>query len=114
VDVKEADGRWTLFETDRVMTPQVSLAVGPAYPNPFNPSTTVAYTTPKAGVARVDVFDAAGRFVRTLVNGPVAAGRHTAIWDGMTTGGTTAASGVYFVRLEMGGAVQTHKVMLLK
>jgi predicted GH43/DUF377 family glycosyl hydrolase len=84
-------------------------------PNPFNPRTTVHFELPAAATIRVDVYDAAGRLVRTLLDGTRSAGRHALAWDGSDASGRGVASGVYFVRLRMDGAVvDTRKIMLLK
>jgi hypothetical protein len=100
---------------------------GPAYvtrlehprPNPFNPSTTVEFSTATEGHVTIRVFDAAGRVVRTLVDSQVAAGPSTVIWDGTTDSGVRAASGVYFIRMEVNGAGdvvirESRKLVLLK
>lgn len=80
-----------------------------AYPNPFNPQTTIAYALPEAGEVQLAVYDALGRRVRVLVDGPRAAGTHTVTFaaDGLP-------SGVYLVRMTAGGQVQTGRMVLLK
>lgn len=83
-------------------------------PNPFNPRTTVQYALPTGGVARIVIFDLAGRRIRTLVSGYVDAGRHEAHWDGRDEQGRTVASGVYLYRLVAGGFAQTNRMVLLK
>ena len=60
------------------------------------------------------MYDLAGRVVRTLANGVLPAGYHQRVWDGRTQRGVMAASGVYFYRLEVGGAVQQRKMLILK
>jgi hypothetical protein len=84
-------------------------------PNPFNPRTTVRFELPLAAAVRVDVYDASGRLIRTLFEGTRAPGTHTLDWDGTDHAGRGVASGVYFARLRVDGAVvDTHKLMLLK
>jgi len=83
-------------------------------PNPFNPSTLVRFSLPAAGRTRVDLFDAQGRLVRTLVDGELGAGRHAAIWDGMDRGGRPVAAGVYFARLTGPGGEAGRKLVLLR
>lgn len=85
-------------------------------PNPFNPSTTIAFTIP-AGPAsehRLDVYDARGRLVRQLGRGPLAAGRHEATWDGRDDAGAAVGAGVYLYRLEHGDRRLTGKMVLVK
>ena len=80
------------------------------HPNPFNPSTTISYTTGQAGDVDLTVYDVRGRWVATLVHGPVGAGRHTVVWRG----GPAAPSGIYVYQLEFGGTVLRRKMFLSK
>jgi subtilisin family serine protease len=84
------------------------------YPNPFNPTTTIAFEMKRQGAVRLDVYNMLGQRVTTLFDGPAAVGSHTVEWDGMADGGTPAASGVYFYRVEANGENQTRKMMLIK
>ncbi len=84
------------------------------YPNPFNPATAIRFSIPEAGVVRLQVYDVAGRVVRTLMDGAMGAGRVLVTWDGTDETGRRVASGVYFYRLEASGATLTRKMMLLK
>ncbi len=97
------------------VTPQALALLGNA-PNPFNPTTTISFAIP-TGSARehsLNVYDTRGRLVRRLGSGPVAAGRHTATWDGTDDAGRGVGSGVYFYRLEHAGAGLTGKMVLVK
>jgi len=89
-----------------------------ARPNPFNPRTTIEYGIAAPGHVTLRVYDLAGRVVRTLVDRDVEPGEHKVVWDGTTDTGRRAASAVYFVRLETGGASVTstvaRKLVLLK
>jgi hypothetical protein len=82
------------------------------YPNPFNPSTVIAYDIAAAGHVELRVYDLLGREVGVLVNGVQGAGRHAVIFD---AGGL--ASGIYFTRLTVGGlerVSQTRRMMLVR
>ena len=79
------------------------------YPNPFNPTTTVKFSVPQSSFVSIKVYDLIGNEVSTLVNSDFTSGNHIVQWDG--SGQTT---GIYFVRMESGGFVQTKKVMLMK
>jgi hypothetical protein len=83
-------------------------------PNPFHPQTTIRYAVPADGAIRLEIFDAAGRRVRTLVDDWVRAGVHQVIWDGRYQDGGAAASGVYFYRLRVNGTEQTRKMVLMR
>jgi hypothetical protein len=67
-------------------------------PNPFRSETRFELETPAAATAQVVVFDALGRRVRVLVDGPLPAGRHALVWDGRDARGADVAVGVYLVR----------------
>jgi hypothetical protein len=84
-------------------------ALEPAYPNPFNPETVIGYALPEAAVVHLAVYDVLGRAVARLVDGPVAAGRHRAVFDG-----SGVPSGVYVVRLVAGSYVEVRQVVLAK
>jgi hypothetical protein len=83
-------------------------------PNPFNPTTTVHYALASQGIVHIRIYDVAGRFVRELVNRTEAAGSHEAPWNGMDLNGDTVASGIYFVKLDVGRETFTKKMVLLK
>jgi hypothetical protein len=85
-----------------------------ARPNPFNPRTTLVFELPAAGHARLELFDARGRYLATLVDGVLAAGRHELTWDGRAADGSVVASGVYFARLIAAGSVDGLKVALVR
>jgi hypothetical protein len=80
-----------------------------AYPNPFNPTTNIAFDLPVASDVALEVFDVLGRKVATLVDGSLPAGNHTEMWDASNT-----SSGVYFARLTTENTTATTKVTLLK
>jgi hypothetical protein len=85
-----------------------------AVPNPFNPSTTIAYSTPKAGHVRLDIYDASGAVVATLIDANQPAGAHEVHWDGVDAAGHAVASGVYFSVLRTDERVVSRKMTLLK
>lgn len=90
-------------------------ALRPASPNPFAGETRVVFDAPgDAGMVELAVYDVAGRLVRTLASGPVERGRHEVVWDGKDSGGSDVAAGVYFVRLEAGGAARTEKAVVVR
>jgi hypothetical protein len=84
------------------------------YPNPFNPSTVVAYEIDRGADVTLSVYDTQSRLVRVLARGREPQGRHEARWDGTDARGQRVASGVYFIRLAVDGVVDTGRMVLLK
>jgi hypothetical protein len=79
------------------------------FPNPFNPSTTIAFELAQPSTATLTVFNLLGETVATLVNEPLAAGRHQVTFDA-----GRLASGVYMYRLEAGEYNALRKMILVK
>ena len=80
-----------------------------AYPNPFNPSSTINYGLKNEGHVEIMVYDATGRLVNELVNQNQTAGYHSITWNA-----SNQASGMYFAKMVAGDVVQTQKLVLLK
>jgi hypothetical protein len=83
-------------------------------PNPFNPSTTVRFSIPRAGLAVVQVHDVTGRRLATIANGLYQPGEFSAVWNGRNDAGREVPSGTYFARLHAGEYVAVRKMVLLK
>jgi hypothetical protein len=100
-----ADSGYILYEFEVYARLQPVVETGPVpaapagysmeqnFPNPFNPTTTIAFHLPYRSLVRIDVFDQLGRKVAELLNGELDAGNHTARWNAGT------CSGVYFARM---------------
>jgi len=80
-----------------------------AYPNPFNPSTTINLHVENEGLVKVSVFNLAGKEVAQLSNEFVEAGDHSLTWVA-----DAYPSGVYLIRANMMGDISVQKVILLK
>jgi len=85
-----------------------------AYPNPFNPATTIPVAMDEAGPARLEVLSVSGRLLRVLHEGELGAGTHEFRWDGRGADGATLPSGLYMVRLRSGSDSQMRRVVMLK
>ena len=90
------------------------IALHPNFPNPFNPSTQIAYDLAKDSNVRLEIFDLMGRNVKTLVNGKQIAGRHMATWNATDNFGQPVSAGVYLYRLHTANKVFTRKMILMK
>jgi hypothetical protein len=85
-----------------------------SYPNPFNPSTLLAYRLPAPCALQLTVHDAQGRLLRCLAEGRQEAGEHSVAWDGRDERGRPQPSGVYFARLAAAGEIRGQRLILLK
>ncbi|MBI2426246.1 MAG: T9SS type A sorting domain-containing protein, partial [Candidatus Kerfeldbacteria bacterium] len=82
-------------------------------PNPFNPETQIAFTVETEGLCTVNVYDVAGRKVKTILESTLSTGTYTVTWDGTDASGRACASGMYTVSLESAGtSIQRRAVML--
>jgi hypothetical protein len=93
-------------------SPAIELA---AAPNPFRQSTTLSFALTRA-FPRVllKIHDVRGRRLRTIPRGALEAGPHHVVWDGLEEGGTPAAPGIYFVRLEGAGPARGARIVRLR
>ncbi len=85
-----------------------------AYPNPFNPETTIKYSLNQSGMTTLEIFDLLGRPVTTLVNEYQSASDYTITWGGTDMNHQPVSSGVYFYKLTSGEYSDMKKVMLMK
>lgn len=79
------------------------------YPNPFNPSTQIAYNLKETGLASLKVYDILGREIMVLINENQEAGKHTIKFDA-----SDLSSGVYIYILQVNGFFASQKMLLLK
>lgn len=84
------------------------------YPNPFNPTTTISFTTAHEGLVSLEVFNARGQKVITLVNDHLSAGEHKVVWNGRDNSNREVSSGIYFYRMESGTYSAIERMVLIK
>jgi glucose/arabinose dehydrogenase len=100
---------------DPVPAPQARFEVSPATPNPFTDAIDFDIHTAAAGVMKVEVFDAAGRLVRTLAeNTSIPSGTRNLVWNGQMDAGQAAPSGIYFLRVEVNGEALSQRITLVR
>ncbi|UCF04169.1 MAG: T9SS type A sorting domain-containing protein [bacterium] len=92
----------------------VPVALYQNYPNPFNPLTTIGFRLTEPAHVSLEVFDASGGLVRTLIDGKRGTGEHREVWNGTDGSGRQTASGIYFYRLRVGSFIETRKMVLLR
>ncbi len=100
--------------TETVDGPPQNLVLQPNVPNPFNPSTQIAYQIPDAGHVSLAIYNTLGQRVRVLVQDSQAPGRYRVTWDGKDMQGREVSSGVYIYRLAHARGVITRRLLLVK
>ena len=85
-----------------------------AYPNPFNPVTTLHYDLPEDAMVNITIYDMMGRKVKTLVNGSQTAGYKSIQWNATNDKNRPVSAGLYLYTIQAGDHSQTKKMVLLK
>ena len=94
--------------------PRPGLAILQNYPNPFSAGTELEIQMPRDGTLAIDVYDVAGRSVRSQRIGGHSAGRATLRFDGRNDAGHDLPSGVYFYRVSANGETATQRMVILR
>lgn len=81
----------------------------PAYPNPFNPGTTLKFTLPYSDNINLSIYDICGKCVDVLIDERYEAGKYSYTWNA-----SNLSSGVYFCQLNFGNVRQVQKLILMK
>lgn len=84
------------------------------YPNPFNPATHISYRISEPANVKIAVYNTVGKEIKTLINGPKAAGDFSIQWNGIDNNNEQVASGIYFFRIETEKFNQTKKMILVR
>ena len=106
------DGPPLSIENDELIITHYNLMN--AYPNPFNPITSLRYDLPEQAQVILTVYDLMGREVTQLVNTVQDAGYKSVQWDATNMHGKPVSAGVYLYQIQAGEFVQTRKMVLLK
>ncbi|MFZ0391850.1 MAG: FlgD immunoglobulin-like domain containing protein, partial [Calditrichia bacterium] len=104
----------TRLSLEKETTLPLSFRLHQNYPNPFNPATTIRYELPERSRVSLVIYNLLGQEVRRLVSGDIAAGYHSAKWDGRNNAGVQAGSGVYIFRFRAGDYQKVMKMILMK
>ncbi len=84
------------------------------YPNPSHGKTMIRFSVPSNTAISLDIYDVAGRLVRTLASGTPGAGNYFTVWDGKDAYGKAAPGGVYLYTLSAGKFSETKKLLLIQ
>ena len=108
LDVGDESETFVLRKSTSPQTP-TEFVLHPAYPNPFNPVTTIRFSVPELSEVNVSIYDMRGRLVETLVDKKLSPGNHSVQWNAMDQ-----SSSMYFIRLARNGKSEILKVVLIK
>ena len=86
-----------------------SFALHPAYPNPFNPSTTISFDVPYSTDVKLIVFDVSGRIIDVLIDNEISSGYHQIQWNAKNN-----SAGIYIIKLLSENVSLTKKITLIK
>ena len=111
--VSDGDATWKNLKTSVISLIDVVLPTAfsfdRAYPNPFNPVTTLEFGIPVDGNVSIEIYNLKGRLVETLTDRHMEAGYHSVVWNA-----DRHSSGMYFVKMVASEYVKTQKLMLIK
>ena len=120
VTITPENAVWLLYEIKQGVTgieeekaPR-ALALHQNYPNPFNPQTRINFVMPRAGSAKLTIFDIRGARVANIFDGLLEPGPQSVSWNGRDSNGRSVATGLYLYRLEACGTELTRKMLLLR
>jgi len=103
----------TVLANDNTTTTPVKAQIN-NYPNPFNPSTTIAFTLAKEEHVSLDIYNIKGQKVKTFFNEKMTQGSHQVIWNGKDNNNKDVTSGIYFAKIKSQSTNATHKMLLIK
>jgi hypothetical protein len=90
-----------------------TVRLSPSRPNPLDPSTTIQFDLSAPAKVKLEIFNAAGRLVRSLLDEPRASGTHQILWDGKDSNAERVGSGVYYSRLTASGAIAVQPMLVI-
>ena len=109
VDEWSSNGVFTLSGLFEIESAPEKISLDSAYPNPFNPTTTISFGLPFDSEVSIQIYNLQGRVVETLTSEYMQAGYHSVTWNA-----DNFSSGVYFVKMATGDYVSTQKLLLVK
>ncbi|MBC8185615.1 carboxypeptidase regulatory-like domain-containing protein [candidate division KSB1 bacterium] len=104
----------TAVESNNRILKPLTINLAQNFPNPFNPTTTISFDLPAAAQVEINIFNAAGQKIRTLVNRSMSAGLQQVEWDSRNDAGQKVTSGVYLYQLKTNNYTKVMKMILAK
>ena len=92
----------------------ISFTLEQNFPNPFNPTTMISFTTLEEQDVELNIFDIKGNLIKSLMNGVVQAGNHSVAWNAVDESAMMVPAGIYFYSLQTNQQIFTRKMILMK
>jgi hypothetical protein len=99
--------------SEDILSPMVT-TLHNAYPNPFNPITTISFSLAEFGNVNISIYNIRGQHIKTLINEAKSAGKYQVIWDGTDNQGKSVSSGIYLYAMRTEDKHEIKKCILLK
>lgn len=91
-----------------------SYSLNQNFPNPFNPSTVITYQLPQSAEVSIQVYNALGQLIKTLISEEQSAGSHSVVWDGFDEKGRAVPSGIFMYTIQSKDFIKTRKMVLIR
>jgi uncharacterized repeat protein (TIGR01451 family) len=108
------EGKTTFREPVKVEELVTPTTFEPIFPNPFNPQTTLRFSSQQQGHVQLEIYHTNGQLIKVLVNGQRTAGMHQLIWGGSNEQGDVVPSGTYISLFKVNGFERPQKMILPK
>ena len=105
---------WNGVSNQESPVPQLTTALNANYPNPFNPSTSIAFSLAESARVKLNIYNLKGQKVKSLLSSDMASGTHSITWNGDDDSGRGVSSGIYLIRMDTPRQSFTRKAMLMK
>lgn len=102
------------IEVFEIVNLPTQFTVETAYPNPFNPSTTIRYGLPNLMDVTISIYDISGRLIGILFQAKQPEGWYEITWNGQINDGSIAPAGIYIYQIMAGDEIKTNKISLVK
>ena len=116
-DYSDSSGNFTINISTGIKetgNPVEDFILFPAFPNPFNPTTTIRYSLSEGSRVSLKIYNVIGERIKTLVEDFQSPGEKSAVWDGRNDHGQLVSSGVYIYKLEVGEFASARKMIFVK
>jgi hypothetical protein len=121
-DTIGGEAPYTKWHTDILRAASASAAdelpasahLGAAWPNPFNPQTSISWQQPEVGHASITIYNLLGRRISSLVESTYSTGSHSITWGGQDDRGRNQPAGTYLVKLQVGKTSDVIKLVLAR